>query len=792
MAKIKDLVLHIAVDHESVYPTWKFDEPTSEIEDYTVMYAYQTGDYGVNGYSWWHGTTVSTYAIPDANESSVRWTPPEEATYIRVQVKANSKTRKINDQDVPYWTCDWAMASTYPPNMVYPDAPDAPTLEIDGSVITATLQIEEESGGYDDQIDAVQFDLYNGNQYVDMKQVFFDLEEQVNIARVQFRVASGGDYMARCRVGRNVPYGIYATAWSPYGPFSSSVGTAPATPAGFTTIRAASSTSVYLAWDPVDEADTYDIEYTTNPDYFGGSNATTTQTGIETTKYTLTGMESGDEYYFRLRAVNDNGSSEWSTYKSVIIGKPPAAPTTWSSTTTAIVGDPLNLYWVHNAEDGSWATFSQIELYFDGVKETHTIESDQKEDEDSTESEHAHTYAVDTSKYPEGTIIKWRVRTAGVTKVFGDWSIQREITVYAKPNLYLTMTNHVGLPFDVLNQFPIKLEAYATPKTQEPIGYHITITAETTYDTIDYLGRPTTIKVGDTLMTRYITSKDPLDTTITASDVDLADGQGYSLKVVVSMNSGLTAEDTKHFSVKWTDESYEPDMGITIDTSDYTAMLTPFCNDSDGKPIQDVLLSVYRREFDGTFTEIAKNIDASVKTLVTDPHPSLYYARYRIVAMSVITGAISYYDPPAYPVLCDSVLIQWDEEWQNLGVDEYNSDPLLTPLWSGSTLKIRGNIDVSENVAAQSTLVNYIGRTYPVSYYGTAVDSSATWNMDVPKYDKETLFALRRLQVWCGDVYVREPSGSGYWANVSVSFSQKHLDLVIPVTLTITRVEGGM
>ena len=43
-----------------------------------------------------------------------------------------------------------------------------------------------------------------------------------------------------------------------------------------------------------------------------------------------------------------------------------------------------------------------------------------------------------------------------------------------------------------------------------------------------------------------------------------------------------------------------------------------------------------------------------------------------------------------------------------------------------------------------------------------------------------------------GDVYVREPSGSGYWANIKVSFSQTHCDLVIPISFTVTRVEGGM
>ena len=58
--------------------------------------------------------------------------------------------------------------------------------------------------------------------------------------------------------------------------------------------------------------------------------------------------------------------------------------------------------------------------------------------------------------------------------------------------------------------------------------------------------------------------------------------------------------------------------------------------------------------------------------------------------------------------------------------------------------------------------------------------------------DAETLYALRRLAIWKGDVYVREPSGSGYWANVSVSFNKTYSEMVIPVTLSITRVEGGM
>ena len=90
------------------------------------------------------------------------------------------------------------------------------------------------------------------------------------------------------------------------------------------------------------------------------------------------------------------------------------------------------------------------------------------------------------------------------------------------------------------------------------------------------------------------------------------------------------------------------------------------------------------------------------------------------------------------------------------------------------------------------SLIEYIGRAHPVTYYGTQLGVGATWNMEIPKNDKETLYGLRRLSRWLGDVYVREPSGSGYWANVVISYSQKHCETTIPVTLTISQVEGGI
>ena len=101
------------------------------------------------------------------------------------------------------------------------------------------------------------------------------------------------------------------------------------------------------------------------------------------------------------------------------------------------------------------------------------------------------------------------------------------------------------------------------------------------------------------------------------------------------------------------------------------------------------------------------------------------------------------------------------------------------------------NVDISDSVSKDVELIKYIGRQDPVSYYGTQVESSGSWSIDISKADKETLFTIRRLARYMGDVYVREPSGVGYWASVSISYSVNHGEMKIPVSIEVKRVEGG-
>lgn len=749
----------------TVYATWSWTR--DHTKGYNVRWYYDTGDTNGSGTIWFIGNDSEVTNMQDT------YSAPSNAKRVRFIVKPVSETYKNGDNDVAYWTdSDWSTEKIYNFTSNIPTTPSAPTVKLEKYLLTASLD------NVDTDAAIIQFQVLKDNSII-FATGQATVEGDYKYAQYSCYVDAGSEYKVRCRGCRNSLF----SEWSEY---SEKLVTIPATPSGFTECYAKTSTSVYLEWEAVNTAKTYEIEYANDISYFDSSDKTTTISSIESTRYEKTGLEKGDTYYFRLRAVNDTGSSPWSEVASTTVGKAPGAPTTWSSTTTAIVGESLSLYWVHNSEDGSSQTYAELELFVNNASEVITIQNSTEEDRKDKTS----VYILNTTQYEEGNTIKWRVRTRGVTETYGEWSVQRSIDIYAPPTLTLTLLDTNGDPIETLESFPIRVTAVSGTSAQRAIGFHLSVTSNEAYDTVDALGNPKTISQGDTLYSKYFDRSPDLSVTLSASDIRLSNNISYKVTCVASMNSGLTAESSVNFTVGWVGTSNNVNCKIYIDTDTYAASISPYCKLKDGTYPEDLKLAVYRREYDGKFTEIASEIDNAKNTFVTDPHPALDYARYRIVATSVTTGLVDYYDAPAYPVNGTAVVIQWDEAWSEY--DQGIDDTLASPLWNGSMIKLPYNIDISDSNSKDVALVEYIGREHPVDYYGTHLGTKSTWNMDIPASDKEAIYALRRLQNWMGSVYVREPSGAGYWASISVSFSKKHCEVKIPVTIEVTRVEGGI
>ena len=793
----------VSYDNKTLFAKWDWNQANTE--SYQIRWEYLTKNWPNTWMVGNSGENSIDEDDPDASKQST-FSIPNEATTVRFMVKPIAK-KKSSNSETRYWQADWSVEKRHNVSDNPPSTPETPTVEFKD---TNKFELVAQLSNIKANATVIRFQIVRRPLTSTVCTVFAnssttiqyaDSTDAANLengrARYSCVLEPGYEYMVRAKAIRD----SLESDWSAY---TSSVFPPPSTPSGFTSIGAKEKNAVAFTWEPVAGSVTYDIQYALERDHFDTSNATTTETGIAETRYIWTGLETGDEYFFRLRAVGNSGvASDWSEISSIILGTAPGAPTTWSSTTTAVVGEPVVLYWIHNSEDGSSQTSAELELTIGGIIETFTIQNDKPEDEkDKTSS-----YIFETNGLTYGSTILWRVRTKGVldqsivdgfeTEGYGEWSIERTVEVFPLTTVGLRIVdgNDSGVSDSdsgvwTLTRFPMRVSAKHDPIFQKSVGYYLKITAGQSYETVDVMGNTIRVAEGETIFSRNYNTSDGLDVVISAGDVTLENNVTYILSCEASMESGLTAEASIDFNTAWSTDLYWPNAEVGVDPVAYTATICPYCMDDNGKLVENHTLAVYRRNYDGSLTEIMRGIDNDRATHITDPHPALDYARYRIVATSTETGVTCSYDMPGVEVGGHEFVIQWDEAWSNYNhPDTYTS---TEPTWAGSMLRLPYNISVSESVKLDVAHVEYIGRRHPVSYHGTHLGESCTWSAEIPKSDVETLYTLRRLARWTDKVYVREPSGIGYWATIGVSLSQKYRDMTIPISLSITRVEGGV
>lgn len=816
-----------------VYATW--DHTWDNTKCYSYRWEQFIPSYGPKGTWVAKGADEETTSADDRFCYS-EWTADENATKVRFRVKPVAETYKVKqgntEVEKPHWTNGKESdVQTYDFSNNPPSPPPTPTAAID-AINDRKLNISIENIDAK-KLDAkyVRFNIVKNNTSSVHTSGNIEINTSTNYAATTYTIDYGNEYKVRAQT---VAANGKTSGWSD---FCNNVGTKPCAPKGITTYRrnkrSDGSITAYLAWSAVTNATHYIVEYTTLKENFdtGTANWDSAQTEGANTSIEITNIELGSNYYFRVKAVNENGDESDPTGVVMIpMGKPPAAPTTWSSTESAFIGESMDLSWIHNSTDNSAQVRARLSIKIgDGSWVEKMVTNDTDENSGETVKEtvwdsygtfvsykgNLH-FKMDTSAsiYKDAKI-EWKVQTEGISVEFGEWSEPRTIYIYDKPGLTLTVTNDLAgkVPFEditvnppegseyeneepvtirkALTQFPfyiraeIELESY---ELQKPIGYHLRVVANDFYETVDEAGRNKTVNPGDAVYSKYFDTSEILVVEMSADNIDLEPLINYTVYCDVDMSTGLSVSNTDDFNVYWSDATYTIDASIIVNEAAYTASITPRCVDSNGEYLENITMSIYRREYNGSLTEIATDIPNN-GTAVTDPHPALDYARYRLIAKDTITGAITFYDMSGHKIGCTSVIVQWDEEWTS-----YDSSGEISadiPMWSGSMLVLPYNVKVTDKRTRDVARVAYAGREYPVSYHGTLISETSTWSTVIPKDDVDTIYALRRLSLWNGPVYIREPSGMGFWANVAPSFNVDYSSVSIPVTLDVTRVEGG-
>lgn len=413
----------------------------------------------------------------------------------------------------------------------------------------------------------------------------------------------------------------------------------------------------------------------------------------------------------------------------------------------------------------------------------------------------------DRSRYPQfndGDVIRWRARTRsnlkkadGINYWWSDWSDYQEFRSYIPPELFIGVTD--------LYSYPLKVVFDTTPTSQQVLSLSVDVFANQTYETTNFFGDRVIISKGEKVYSKIFTDiPNNYELELNANDILLENGINYRIKGTVATNIGLTNQDEKTFDVVLDSKEMVIESSLEIDQGTASISLVPTVNiptdvlDSEGYMIYElapnVIFSVYRLNYNGTFTTIAENISNTGNTLITDPHVPLSNSMYRIVATDIDTGSKVYEDFYSEEIVdMPGILLQWDEPYRS-NISIFNSDYNRfmvddDRLFSfGSALHLPYNIKNSEDNNKDVEFVDYIGREESTAYYGTKIGQRITLSTDVDKEDKETIYKLRRLRDYRGDVYFRERSGIGYWGSVTVSMNIDYDSLVVPVSLTITKV----
>lgn len=807
-----------------MFCAWEFDRANTDHYEINVWEDRE------DGYGWRVVTDKQTVSVKEVEVSA-----SEYAKKIKIGVKPISQEKSGGGY---YWTDGKEVTLEYDFRNNPPEMPPAPSFSIDEhNKVTVEFQNIQETIN----ADYIEFWFYQDTTLkyrTGMTGItsFTTISLETGYAYYETTVDAGHKYQFKYRAARSVQNGEETTyIYGSWSEFTEIFYSSPIAPQIINSIEAKKfvdsehgtfSYGVLVKWDKVESAKYYRVEYSDYEDFHSYEYADSEPD--DGPQLLIMNIGIGDRYYFRVRSINDGGISEdWSESKLFAYGTKPAAPTTYSNVLTCNTGEDLKLYWIHNSTDGSVEEYARIQfvvtdfLHPDVTPFTFSkiIPNERPTEERSDPG----VYVINLddeewSSYTNGFLLKWRVQTCGVSGEYSNFSIEREARMFIQPTITIDIKEDPNsqTSLEEISQFPFYILGNVLPKiTQEsltqiyqiPLSYHIEIVSKSDYDVPDRYANTMHVSIGDII---YSESYDPDSTwddkwklvkEMTPSDITLQNGAEYTLTVTVSMSSGLTASDSLDFSAQISDVLYNVYADVIINKETLEANIHPYCYEyllvedpEPGQPttepqlVQNCRLSVYRKEYNGKFVEIASDIDNTVGAYVTDPHPALDYARYRIVARNN-NGSINFADINPVKVGEPSIIIQWSEAWSKFQTgDIYQEEPA----WSGSMIKIPYNIDVSENNNMDTSLIEYVGREHPVSYYGTQLGTTANWNCEIPAYDKEMIYNLRRLSAWTGDVYVREPSGTGYWANISVSFNIAHNAVTIPVSFSISRVEGGI
>lgn len=404
------------------------------------------------------------------------------ATNLHVSIYATSEVYYTKQDGTPvyYWggtkpSKDYTFGSTKPS-----EAPNVPDFTITNATKANVSLTGISTGTF---ATGVRFEIYK-KEYGQSSASFYksaQVEISNGYAYADIDVDLGAEYTARAAFYNSYNdfdangelTGIQSPQWSDTengwaGPIKSAP--LPVENFAITTnvVSAGAAVNLSFSWDKNNYADQYEVQYIeTSYDWSFEDKIQTFSTEFLT--YSMQ-LQNGGEYRFRIRGTNNAGASEWTEHANISFGLPPLAPTTWSDVSSKINDGTLRFYWKHNARDSTREIKAEISISIDG-KEPFIIGPQNAASLDRTNQDEKDwyknaVYTYVTSNFTKTVKLLWKVRTCGTSGLWGDWSIGKEVTLYAQPGIFSWVQDADGnvvdpsLSTDTIVRYPFKLCTY--------------------------------------------------------------------------------------------------------------------------------------------------------------------------------------------------------------------------------------------------------------------------------------------------------------------------------------------
>lgn len=665
-----------------------------------------------------------------------------------------------------------------------PDPPSSIGAEVVGSSVRVSLEC---SAPYATQVIIQRSE--NGAAWANVATV-----SKTAVAWTDKNVAKGSQYRYRAASAlRNGTQSVWTSA-------TDAVDMAPAAPTNLA-VRALTSESARLDWKNEGRTgDRYGVEWSDDGKAWANNDRdnihTATIDAKTETRYTVSGLDTGKRWYFRVYRENDAGKA-WATAASAtivsaILATQPTAPTVATTPTSTSTAASVTFSWTHNSEDGCDQSAYEIELT--GTKGTRTLSG--------TGKTQTRTETAETLGGGDGTNVSWRVRTKGILDAWSPWSRKQTIRFWAEPSVDLDISPTDGQEgaSRVISQFPLTVSAGSPSmvSSNSAIAWWATITARQSMPYVDETGEYGWIYAGQVMWSCEAdvpsagATKTSFTKRINAWELSLIDGAEYDLNAGCVTSQGMRSEAAPvQIIARLADSDMPSPMAeVEWDEDTLSARIWPWCNATNdgaepgarGSLRSNTELSVYRVEANGEQTLIVEGLPNDGLQWVVDAHPRFGMCTWRVVAQDLTTGAQSSSEIDA-ETHCDSICIQWKEDWAI--VDTQGVDGIA---YEGTRLMLPYDIKIDESYAPDVAMREYAGREHPVSYYGTQRGSRASWSANMVRFGEEASLALlRELARRMEDVYVREPSGLSYWAHIEVAgISQDAASGKVGVSLSVT------